>query len=52
MYIVGDMKRHEIYKTFAQYKKSRDDRSMDSLCDTDEDFKLQAQQNFLREFDR
>lgn len=50
MYIVGDMKRHEIYKTFAQFKKSRDDRSMNSLCDTDEDFKLQAQQNFLREF--
>ena len=44
------MKRTEIYGKFKKYAQQKDSRSMDQICDIGTDFKLQAQQDFLREY--
>jgi hypothetical protein len=43
--------RTSIYANFRKHEKERDNRSMDELCqDTFTDFRLQAQQEFLRDY--
>lgn len=45
------MKRSEIYNNFKKYVQQKDKRSMDAICASgDSAFKLQAQQNLLREY--
>lgn len=44
------MKRTEIYKQFQKYVQQKDTRSMDEICAPGTDFKLQAQQLFLKEY--
>lgn len=44
-------KRYDVYKNFKEYVQNKDVRSMDDICaQGDAEFKLQAQQLFLREF--
>lgn len=44
-------KRIEIYKNFKKYVQEKDERSMDKICISEtNEFQLQAQQNFLREY--
>lgn len=51
LYIGFDMRRTSIYDKFRKHEKELDGRSMDALCeDTATDFRLQAQQEFLREY--
>lgn len=45
------MKRYEVFKKFKQFVQQKDTRSMDAICKSNGDeFKLQAQQLFLREY--
>lgn len=42
-------KRYDVYKNFKEYVQNKDVRSMDDICaQGDTEFKLQAQQLFLR----
>lgn len=44
-------KRLEIYKNFKKYVQQKDDRTMDSICISDNNvFQLQSQQKFLAEY--
>lgn len=44
-------KRIEIFKNFKKYVQQKDERDMDSICTSPtNEFQLQAQQNFLREY--
>lgn len=46
-------KRYEIFKNFQKYVQKKDGRTMDEIClSGDTKFKLQAQQEFLREYMR
>ena len=43
--------RYQIYKDFKEFVQQRDNRSMDDICrNVEGEFKLQAQQSFLREY--
>lgn len=44
-------KRYEIYKNFKKYVLNKDDRTMNDICiSPTNEFQLQAQQNFLKEY--
>jgi hypothetical protein len=49
---MSEVSRTRIYEDFNKHKRQRDARSMDIICDSSEDseFKLQAQQQFLRDY--
>ena len=40
----------QIGKDMARFKQKADNRGMDAICDTDGNFALQSQQNFLKEY--
>lgn len=42
--------RYNIYNNYKKYKQNKDARNMDQICNSDLDFKLQVQQNFLKDF--
>ncbi len=44
------MHRYEVYNKFKQFVQKKDNRSMDEICSDNNEFKLQAQQSFLREY--
>lgn len=48
---IAPKKRLEIFKNFQKHVQQKDDRSMDDICiNPNNEFQLQAQQNFLREY--
>ncbi len=44
------MKRSDVYKNFKHYKQSKDNRTMDEICNVSGEFELQVQQKFLRDW--
>jgi len=47
----GRKGRYAVYKDFKQFKQEKDVRGMDEICiNSDGEFKLQVQQEFLKEF--
>jgi hypothetical protein len=44
--------RRQVYKEFAEFKQAKDTRTMDEICNSGGEFKLQVQQKFLVEYMR
>lgn len=44
------MKRTKVFNDFKEFKQGKDTKTMDEICKNTGDFKLQVQQNFLKEY--